>query len=108
MALPAKGSVVADIGGGNGSQLISLLQANPTMRGILFDLPHVIERASETAPTFCLEHLVQRAPCPVAEERNARLVRPVRSGRFTEDERGHRALRGEERGDMCAQDASVR
>jgi hypothetical protein len=34
-----------DIGGGNGSQLIEILQANPTMRGIIFDLPHVIERA---------------------------------------------------------------
>jgi len=38
---------LVDIGGGNGSQLIALLQANPTMRGILFDLPHVIERAKE-------------------------------------------------------------
>ncbi len=38
-------NTVVDIGGGNGSQLITLLQAHPTMRGILFDLPHVIERA---------------------------------------------------------------
>ncbi|GAB4147478.1 MAG: methyltransferase [Planctomycetaceae bacterium] len=38
-------NVVADIGGGNGSQLISILEANPNLRGILFDLPHVIERA---------------------------------------------------------------
>jgi hypothetical protein len=38
-------STVVDIGGGNGSQLIALLQAHPSMRGILFDLPHVIERA---------------------------------------------------------------
>src|SRR5262249_18701779 len=36
---------IVDIGGGNGSQLIALLKANPTMRGIVFDLPHVIERA---------------------------------------------------------------
>jgi hypothetical protein len=36
---------IVDIGGGNGSQLIALLKANPAMRGILFDLPHVIERA---------------------------------------------------------------
>lgn len=36
---------IVDIGGGNGSQLIELLVANPHMRGILFDLPHVIERA---------------------------------------------------------------
>ena len=38
-------NTIVDIGGGNGSQLIALLQAHPTMRGILFDLPHVIERA---------------------------------------------------------------
>ena len=38
-------NTVVDIGGGNGSQLSALLQAHPTMRGILFDLPHVIERA---------------------------------------------------------------
>lgn len=38
---------IVDIGGGNGSQLIALLQANPHMRGILFDLPHVVERAKE-------------------------------------------------------------
>jgi hypothetical protein len=36
---------VVDIGGGNGSQLIALLKANPNIRGTLFDLPHVIERA---------------------------------------------------------------
>jgi hypothetical protein len=41
-------NTVVDIGGGNGSQLITLLQAHPAMRGILFDLPHVIDRA--TAP----------------------------------------------------------
>jgi hypothetical protein len=38
-------NTVVDIGGGNGSQLIALLQAHPQTRGILFDLPHVIERA---------------------------------------------------------------
>ena len=39
--------VVADIGGGNGSQITELLQKHPRMKGILFDLPHVIERANE-------------------------------------------------------------
>ncbi len=42
---------VVDIGGGNGSQLITLLKANPNMRGILFDLPHVIERAKSNVAT---------------------------------------------------------
>jgi hypothetical protein len=37
--------VVADIGGGNGSQITGILQRHTGMKGILFDLPHVIERA---------------------------------------------------------------
>jgi hypothetical protein len=37
--------VVADIGGGNGSQITEILKKHATMQGILFDLPHVIERA---------------------------------------------------------------
>ncbi len=37
--------VLADIGGGNGSNLIGILGRYPGMRGILFDLPHVVERA---------------------------------------------------------------
>lgn len=38
-------NVIADIGGGNGSKITSILQKYPNMKGILFDLPHVIERA---------------------------------------------------------------
>ena len=41
----SKIGTLADIGGGNGSQLIALLKSHPTMKGILFDLPHVIDRA---------------------------------------------------------------
>ncbi len=37
--------VLADIGGGNGSNLTGVLSRYPQMRGILFDLPHVVERA---------------------------------------------------------------
>src|SRR5262245_16443721 len=37
--------VVADIGGGNGSQLSAILKKHNRIKGILFDLPHVIERA---------------------------------------------------------------
>lgn len=36
---------VVDVGGGQGSLLISILQAHPCMTGILFDMPDVIERA---------------------------------------------------------------
>jgi len=39
--------VIADIGGGNGSQITEILKKYPKMRGILFDLPHVIDRARE-------------------------------------------------------------
>jgi hypothetical protein len=37
--------VLADIGGGNGRKLISTLQKHPSLQGILFDLPPVVERA---------------------------------------------------------------
>ncbi len=36
---------VVDIGGGNGAILIGILAANPGLRGLVFDQPHVIERA---------------------------------------------------------------
>ncbi len=39
--------VVADIGGGNGSQITRILERNPGIKGILFDLPHVIDRAKD-------------------------------------------------------------
>lgn len=41
--------VIADIGGGQGHLLRGILAATPTARGILFDLPHVIEKASGPA-----------------------------------------------------------
>jgi SAM-dependent methyltransferase len=40
-------SSVADIGGGNGSNLTGLLQRYPRLHGTLFDLPGVIERAGK-------------------------------------------------------------
>ena len=33
---------IVDVGGGDGSLIASILQANPGMKGVLFDLPHVI------------------------------------------------------------------
>jgi len=36
---------VVDVGGGDGTMLIGVLRHHPTVRGILFDRPHVIERA---------------------------------------------------------------
>jgi len=38
---------VMDVGGGNGAILIGILQANPSLRGVVFDQPHVVERAKQ-------------------------------------------------------------
>lgn len=40
--------LLADIGGGNGSKLVRMLERHPHMQGILFDLPHVVERAQKS------------------------------------------------------------
>ena len=42
--------VIADIGGGNGTLLTAVLERNLKARGILFDLPHVVEAAKKTLP----------------------------------------------------------
>jgi hypothetical protein len=36
---------LVDVGGGNGSLLTAVLQRTPNLKGVLYDLPHVIERA---------------------------------------------------------------
>jgi hypothetical protein len=36
-----------DVGGGDGSLIIALLRANPEMKGVLFDLPHVADKAKK-------------------------------------------------------------
>jgi len=36
---------LVDVGGGNGSLLLGILKGNPGLRGIVFDQPHVAERA---------------------------------------------------------------
>lgn len=36
---------LVDVGGGNGSKLATILQRYPSMKGLLYDLPHVVERA---------------------------------------------------------------
>jgi hypothetical protein len=47
----ARYDTVVDVGGGTGAQLAAILSANPGVRGVLFDQPHVIEHA-RTAATF--------------------------------------------------------
>jgi cyclopropane fatty-acyl-phospholipid synthase-like methyltransferase len=44
--------VLADIGGGNGSLIGAVLQRYPKMRGILFDLGHVVGRARENLKKY--------------------------------------------------------
>src|SRR5690606_990344 len=34
---------VVDVGGGSGALLATLLEANPTLQGALFDLPNIVE-----------------------------------------------------------------
>jgi hypothetical protein len=46
---------LADIGGGNGSLLSTVLRRYPELRGILFDLGHVIGRAKAAIQQFGLE-----------------------------------------------------
>ena len=41
----SKAAVVADIGGGNGSTLAAVLDAQAHLRGVVFDLPHVVAEA---------------------------------------------------------------
>lgn len=38
---------LVDVGGGTGNLLTTILQANPELRGMLYDLPHVAEEASQ-------------------------------------------------------------
>ena len=45
---------VVDIGGGHGLLLLTILQAHPEARGVLFDLPHAIEGARHHVEEFGL------------------------------------------------------
>ena len=54
-------SVIADIGGGNGTKITAILQRYPSIRGILFDLPHVIERSGPRVAAAGLEDRCQLA-----------------------------------------------
>ena len=48
--------VIADIGGGNGSQITEILTKYTKLQGILFDLPHVVERAEARIQASGLQH----------------------------------------------------
>ncbi len=43
----SQASTVIDVGGGTGELLAAVLARNPALRGVLFDLPHVVEHAPQ-------------------------------------------------------------
>jgi hypothetical protein len=45
---------VVDVGGGRGGLLAAVLNAHPQLRGVLFDLPHVIQQVRAELTTACL------------------------------------------------------
>jgi hypothetical protein len=53
-------ATIVDVGGGRGALLSAILTANPRMRGVLFDLPHVIAGAG---PLLAASGLDDRCRC---------------------------------------------
>ena len=49
---------LVDIAGGHGRLLMGILEANPQMRGVLFDLPYVIDGAREKVAETKVHHRV--------------------------------------------------
>jgi predicted O-methyltransferase YrrM len=58
-SLPLDGiRTIVDVGGADGTVLAAILAAHPHMRGVLFDLPHVITDAAETLARHGVEDRV--------------------------------------------------
>jgi hypothetical protein len=90
---------VCDVGGGTGTVLASVLAANPTVRGVLFDLPSVVARAMpvvdragvadrirvqagdffETVPPDCDRYLLQAIMHDWDDESCVRILTNVRT-----------------------------
>ena len=47
---------LVDVGGGQGSLLTTVLEANPQLRGVLFDLPRIVEEARSHIASEGLKH----------------------------------------------------
>jgi hypothetical protein len=47
--------VLADIGGGNGSLISAVLQRYPKLKGLLFELGHVVKRTRERLKAHCVD-----------------------------------------------------
>jgi O-methyltransferase domain/Dimerisation domain len=50
---------LVDIGGGQGAFLAAILQANPNLQGIVYDLPHVVAGATPYLEQLGLQHRCQ-------------------------------------------------
>lgn len=50
---------LTDLGGGEGMLLYTILEKNTTLKGILFDLPHVVTNANQLAETYGVKDRVQ-------------------------------------------------
>lgn len=83
---------IADVGGGIGTQIVSILDAFPQSKGILFDQPHVIAEAItherletirgnffESAPADADAYLLRWVLHDWSDERAAAILRTVRS-----------------------------
>ena len=55
-------TTLADLGGGEGTLLYTILQKNPAMKGILLDQAHVVKYASELAMKYSVENRVEIIP----------------------------------------------
>lgn len=53
---------LADIAGGHGSLLAAILRANPHLKGLLFDVPQVIEGAQAYVEAEGMEHAIELVP----------------------------------------------
>jgi len=51
---------VVDVGGGDGSLIVALLQAHPRVQGVLFELPQVAEKAKKRLVVLGMKRGVQR------------------------------------------------
>ena len=50
---------LVDVGGGNGALLVGILRANPSLRGVVFDQPHVAERARKHVAAEGMEDRIE-------------------------------------------------
>ena len=55
-------SKLVDVGGGDGSSIVAILKANLKMKGVLFDLPHVTEKAKQRITEAGVERRCEVVP----------------------------------------------